>query len=885
MKVTAYAIDNFKKIPKKQGLYAFYLDLTSPVKIGLLGRGPFNECKLEVSKKILIKRVKKLINLVRSSTLEGHIREVGRGEHILRTYNLDATETYTGNLVNFLESIPLDSLLEYSQMTQKLSLFSQPIYVGITKDQTLYGRYTQHKNNYENSSDNSKFGVRLKNSGFDWEDLVFGCVAFDVSSENSNILNILEKQLQAVANPPLSIKKEIYNFTKSGSFGKFFAGSSFPVEYVQTSFAADELEDLTFARDIRPPDSLDFDLLIQRDIDEDRVRKEIEPYLNPKTTESEKRTKVVFFPPLLVAVIPIEEHKMRYYYPDEDSQTDDEYLNREWPGLFKVTYFLDDGSQSYPLDAVLEGKQEKINIAFDQADINIRLAKGGQLGAKLVVIDGQHRLFALKNLLKKNRPLIEDLIVPVCILFSPDSTLFKKQSYKLEIPTVPEVFRHLFVDVNKTMEAVGGHFHILLSDDSMGSLACRKFCDQVLKDEDYGTEGLAVIEWNTKSAKESTRIQRPYSLTSIGVIDQAMKESLGESRYLTSYLLNLASKEPELYPADDEYDHPTVDWRTFSLTQKKIIDGQIKDILVPALKKIFFETGEFLNSYSIFKEELSVLIKESESDDTDVALEARGALNQIIEYLPIGSSAAHDKQKARYRKFEISVKERKEAEISPIISYSIFQRGVFSTWGELLKFSRQKSAEVDKVTNALIYLLNAALKGKGVFFKFDKEYMQHAVFETNKIKPKNETRKAISNLILAHLGTEENAKEVIKTLDLTEGGIEKEIIELGQNKASEYIKHYEKERKRSFRNFYRVDFSIDKDDREELSLAEEEQKKHLREVRDGARSKENVSTRFDELMNDYVKKDVELASKALKGALSYSTDIIGSEANLDDNGS
>lgn len=58
---------------------------------------------------------------------------------------------------------------------------------------------------------------------------------------------------------------EAYNFYKSGSFGRFYSGDSFPIEYIQTSFTSDELNDLTLARDIRPPDNIDFDLLIQRD--------------------------------------------------------------------------------------------------------------------------------------------------------------------------------------------------------------------------------------------------------------------------------------------------------------------------------------------------------------------------------------------------------------------------------------------------------------------------------------------------------------------------------------------------------------------------------------------------------------------------------------------
>lgn len=677
----------------------------------------------------------------------------------------------------------------------------------------------------------------------------------------------------------------IYNFVKVGSFGKFYAGTSFPIEFVQTSFSVDELEDLTFARDVRPPDNIDFDLLIQRDIDEERVRKEIEPYLNPKKTAAENQSKAVYFPPLLAAIIPIKEHKMSYLYPDENGIVSEKFLERVWPGLFQLKYFLNDGPQAYPIDTVIDDVSKQINTKFVQSEIKIRLVKGGQLGAKLVVIDGQHRLSALKSLAAKDRALIENLAVPVCILFCPNSTEFKKNNYPVDVPTVPEVFRHLFVDVNKTMELVGGHFNILLSDDSISSLACRRFCDDVLKTPEYGQKGLAVIEWNTKSAKESTRIQRPYSIASVGILDQAMAESLGESKYLTSYLLNLPDKEEDLYPENDDVVHPKVDWSTFSLTQKKILDEQVKSLLVPSMKKIFFESDEYKRAYNVFLDELSILQAEANSDDTDVSLEARGALNQILEYIPIGASATHDKSRNRYRKFELAVKDRREKEVSPIIGYAIFQRGIFFAWGELLKYGRIKNVDVDKVSNALVELLNLALKDRGHFFAFDKEYIQHGVYDGSKIKPKHDTRKAIGNLILALLGTKNNAKKVLDILGLASSDeFIDEIVDFGQIKASEYIKHFEKERKRSFKGSYRVDFSIDKDDREELAKAEEEHKRHLKEVREGVRKSDDVSTDFEKMMNDYVSKDVEIASKMLKDSLSYSSDIIGFETNDDSSG-
>lgn len=375
-------------------------------------------------------------------------------------------------------------------------------------------------------------------------------------------------------------------------------------------------------------------------------------------------------------------------------------------------------------------------------------------------------------------------------------------------------------------------------------------------------------------------------MTSIGIIDQALTESFGDNKYLVKYILNLAARETDLYPDEDnDIEHPTVTWTTFSTTQKKILDEQIISFLIPPLKRIFFETAEFNKAFCIFEEEIEKLLNIVKCGDADDSIEAKGVVNQILEYIPIGSSSSHDKERIRYRKFELNIKERREAEVATIISYSIFQRSMFLSWSELLKYGRQINISVDSVTNGFIKLLNIALKHKGSIFNFDKPYMQHSVFDSTKIKPKSETKKALSSLTLAFLGAPEAAKLFLEALGNGFSGAElSELVEFGQNKASEFIRHYEKERKKTFRGSYKVDFSIDKDDREELMKAEEKQKLHLREVREGCRNKADVDNEFDNLVEKYAKNDVELASKALKELLNYNTDIISYDVELDDNG-
>jgi hypothetical protein len=77
-----------------------------------------------------------------------------------------------------------------------------------------------------------------------------------------------------------SPKKPPYSFEKWGNFGVFRSGNSLPVDYLLTTITIPELEKLKLARGVRPQ-KVDFEMLMQRDLDVDRVNNEIMKYLVP----------------------------------------------------------------------------------------------------------------------------------------------------------------------------------------------------------------------------------------------------------------------------------------------------------------------------------------------------------------------------------------------------------------------------------------------------------------------------------------------------------------------------------------------------------------------------------------------------------------------------
>lgn len=666
-------------------------------------------------------------------------------------------------------------------------------------------------------------------------------------------------------------EEQIYNFEHIGSFGRFYSGESFPIEYIMTTFSAAELSDLTFARDIRP-DKIDFELLLQRDIDEERVRLEMAPYLNPNPdnmTSAEIRSRSVFFPPLLAAIVPTHGKIMASYYSDEmceitdDNQTDKKHVIREWQGLFKLTYFVSTHIHAYHLKMTASDK--KVGVQCEPVKLEIRLAKGNQYGTKLVIIDGQHRLFTLKQVYDKHHELLDNIRVPVCILFAPNATAQQnKASAPYRVPTVPEVFRHLFVDVNNTAKQVGGHFNILLSDDSIGSIVCRKFCDHVLNT--YSTKGLAVIEWNTKTKSDSAKITRAYSLTSIGIIDKALETSIGTKKLLLKYVLKLDDVQEQLYHnGEEEGECILVKWNKFTLSQKNILEKQVEKYLIPCLILIFFKTHEFSAAFDIFAKELDSLKKLAESEQQD-APEAQLLVNQILDYMPIGKGKSFENARLVSRNFEECVKKQKNEQLSPMLQYALFQKAIFDTWAVLLELSRTVLSDPLKVTQGFVTLLNLALAKQGQFFVFEQVYMQHTVFKGNHILVRQETRKFLTQLLIAHLANAFNAKQVCRDMGMT-GNSGKKLLqklqEKGQSAANEFPKCYEIARKKMFKANYRVYLSIDGKERTELAKAEEEQKRHLQEIKEGKRLKTDISDTFDILVDKHVKSDVELAIETL----------------------
>lgn len=677
-------------------------------------------------------------------------------------------------------------------------------------------------------------------------------------------------------------------FEKWGTFGRFQAGLSYPIEYVLTTFNVSELHHLTLAQDLSPSEP-DFELLMQRDIDVDRVDKQIVKYLSPDKTEAELRTRPTFFPPLLAAIVPLKGREMLSYLPPEvveqsTLQEPGDALIRAWGKLVRITYYKNhdgDGAFQFELSPNGNGAGGEVNV--DPFPVRVEIKEfpqfGNEEGIGLVVIDGQHRLSAITKLAKISPDLLKQLVVPVCLIIAPQSTEEKAYASSSLTLSISRVFRELFVDVNKNAVAVGGHFNLLLADSDIGKLAVRLFCEQVLKK--YQREGLSLVEWNVRSVKDATQITRRYSLTSIGVIELALAKAIGNkarNRGLLKRVLSLGLVEPQLYPSDTGYDYPKpVEWDRFSQAQKLILENQIKNELInQGLLRIFFEPEAFQNAFAQFS---AVVGEYRESVTKKENFEAASAvLQHVLEYRPIPDS--NNVVRAELKKFGDTVAGRYEANTNGIIRYSVFQRAMIHAWLELVDFIRNRDdISLDQITSGFITLLNFCLNRELNMFSDRSRYMSHSVFKVpGVIKPSEGTRTALTALIHACLGNRKVLLDFLTQLGVSATDrLQQELFDFGFSKATFFATHYRTQRREEFIASWVTDFRLPQDERDELQQLQERNDSVRKSFRDKKATKEEAlaaESAFLTCVNRHVGADVELATKDLRDALGYDVEIV-----------
>lgn len=691
---------------------------------------------------------------------------------------------------------------------------------------------------------------------------------------------------QQSANQFVDMEGEItYNFIRQGSFGSFRTEWSFPLEFFLLSFTAEDLQFLSLAKDLKPSKNLDFDMLLQRDIDEKRIIDEMEPYLVGKHSNGENPAEgAVFFPPILAAVVPVTDNDIDDYYENEEFYEGEREAGREWHGHFRVEYLLNQTVDAVPIQAFdnVTGNTKTLLVRRNPAILKMRLPKGNVgRGVKLVVIDGQHRLVTLRNLMESHKGLLNGMVLPVCVVYAPQCTKAAAEAHAKQqriIPKIHEVFRRLFVDVNGTMRRVSGHFEHLLNDIAVETLTARKFCQAVI--EKYGFNGLACVEWNEKNYKQSLDINQYYSVTSIGVITPLVEEYL-ENHY--EYLMDFGGIEAELFKDNDDR---RIQFQRLTFYQKPLMEVQIKKNLVPLLLKIFFETNPFKRICSAFDAEIAVLEAEAKGDGKQ-ATTAADVRDFLLNYVPLPNVRKEDARMAESRlnafkdAVRASITDNGKLE-DPIANRVLFQKAIFEALHLFIRAIKKWNPKIDALADAYCALLNTALRDDSVLFSSSQPYMQYLVFNQKRLIVNAKARTSMTSLLLAQFATPGVARPIAELLNIgaDTDTAHIELTKLGRERVRSLYESFCVRRRASFEKNYSADLSLGADKRQLLMELEEKKRADLARAERGEIDQAEISKKFDEEVALEIADDLMAARNSLQTTLSLDFTLVQDAAEI-----
>ena len=203
-----YAEADARSVPNAPGLYAFYVRPLTPPSLGLLNSSALTSEVAARVKRRMEAIARRFLTFAHTATATGQVVQAARASHLALRLDVSVERRpEVDRVAGLVHVIPEQELRDVLTLLGQVALFAQPVYVGITLNQTLADRYEQHRQDYMlEPSDSGTFGGRLRLNGFDWESIAFGCMPVEESELSGASLDFLERYFQALACPVLSIR-------------------------------------------------------------------------------------------------------------------------------------------------------------------------------------------------------------------------------------------------------------------------------------------------------------------------------------------------------------------------------------------------------------------------------------------------------------------------------------------------------------------------------------------------------------------------------------------------------------------------------------------------------------------------------------------------------
>lgn len=552
---------------------------------------------------------------------------------------------------------------------------------------------------------------------------------------------------------PKIISKDPFTQTLRGTFGRFKTSASHDVHYLLTSIPIDELSELSTASTLFTKDAIKFDELIQRDIDQTRVVKIANDYLVGSTN------KIVFFPPLLACIVLMDPSGGMQRRYDDYSET------------------VDTTAGSRILKAVWDKDGFELNLALGtklEADRKISLQGGsdewfhdaGQIRlnpkrAKLVVLDGQHRLEALR--LVKNGPhhaMLQGVEVPVCLIFTP-------KAVKGSSEDMIEDFRELFVRVNEEAKRVSGHFLILLQDESYTAISVRGLAESWRLNTAQGYSLLHLLEWNQRIEEQTRKRTRPFSLTTIGIIHDALKDHLFDAK-LASSVLRLDDVAADFEAADPNFNYSNLTDQTDGQAIDSVVTKQIGAHIIPALSVLFLTPSPYRRLQDDVRLAFERLKKEISGHNASFA-----SLEEYFQKFKYSEEEVIENPvKAVLKEFMSWVQ---VSEKDQIYFLHAFQQGLIRTWIRLCGvLGAYGISAQDAATAAVAGLEALALSPTKEYLAPSRKYGQRVLWKNERVNfGAAWTRDAWFNILVASFAKNSVATAALKSITIQAAHVEK----------------------------------------------------------------------------------------------------------------
>lgn len=328
------------------------------------------------------------------------------------------------------------------------------------------------------------------------------------------------------------------NLTLEGSAGSFSVGGggnaqrSVEVKYFLTHVgldfenAANEevLKHLAPVREIFPTADLEFDEIMQRDIDDARVSSDLVPYL----LDRKSRDLVKLFPPIIVVVLPVEAYanKPADFYPTvtvEDGKTPEGHsgtITRSGPKGQEVFEFAQpvEGSKTYEHDLV------RLRLNTNKS--------------RLVIVDGQHRAMALLALYRNLKNDWNDALKAPYKDYYEEWTPNYIRSFELTNISLPVMFctfpqlddtftgdynvkmaaRSIFLTLNKTARQVSESRNRLLDDNDLIALFLRDALSVIKKNDVRADSSLEISHIELDQVHNRVKLDSPIAVSGVNHI-------------------------------------------------------------------------------------------------------------------------------------------------------------------------------------------------------------------------------------------------------------------------------------------------------------------------------------------------------------------------------